>query len=71
LDRGKSIRIEYQFGDGQLSRLGDLAAELVRHNVNVIVTVDTPPTQAAQKRQSSKSRSLLQSRLIQSELDWS
>jgi putative ABC transport system substrate-binding protein len=46
---GKSISIEYQFADGQLSRLGDLAAELVRHNVDVIVTVDTPPTQAAQK----------------------
>ena len=46
---GKSISIEYQFGDGQLSRLGELAAELVRRNVDVIVTVDTPPTQAAQK----------------------
>jgi len=46
---GKTISIEYQFGDGQLSRLGELAAELVRRNVDVIVTVDTPPTQAAQK----------------------
>ena len=46
---GKNISIEYQFGDGQLSRLGELAAELVRRNVDVIVTVDTPPTQAAQK----------------------
>jgi len=46
---GKSIRIEYLFGDGQLNRLDELAAELVRHNVDVIVTVDTPPTQAVQK----------------------
>jgi putative tryptophan/tyrosine transport system substrate-binding protein len=36
---GKSISIEYQFGDGQLSLLGELAAELVRRNVDVIVTV--------------------------------
>jgi putative tryptophan/tyrosine transport system substrate-binding protein len=50
---GKSISIEYQFGDGQLSRLGELAAELVRRNVDVIVTVDTPPTQAAQKATST------------------
>jgi putative tryptophan/tyrosine transport system substrate-binding protein len=44
---GKSISIEYQFGDGDLNRLGELASELVRHKVDVIVTVDTPPTQAA------------------------
>jgi putative tryptophan/tyrosine transport system substrate-binding protein len=50
---GKSIIIEYQFGDGQLSRLGEFAAELVRRNVDVIVTVDTPPTQAAQKATST------------------
>ena len=50
---GKTISIEYQFGDGQLSRLGELAAELVRRNVDVIVTVDTPPTQAAQKATST------------------
>src|SRR6202140_1141264 len=41
---GKSISIEYQFGDGQLSRLGELATELVRRNVDVIFTVDTPQT---------------------------
>jgi putative tryptophan/tyrosine transport system substrate-binding protein len=50
---GKNISIEYQFGDGQLSRLGELANELVRRNVDVIVTVDTPPTQAAQKATST------------------
>jgi putative ABC transport system substrate-binding protein len=50
---GKSIRIEYQFGDGQLNRLGELASELVRRKVDVIVTVDTPPTQAAQRATST------------------
>jgi putative ABC transport system substrate-binding protein len=44
---GSNISIEYQFGDGQFNRLGELAAALVRLQVDVIVTVDTPPTQAA------------------------
>src|ERR1700704_968218 len=46
---GRSIGIEYRFGDGQLDRLNELASELVRLNVDVIVTVDTPPTQAAKQ----------------------
>jgi putative ABC transport system substrate-binding protein len=44
---GNNVNVEYQFGDGQLDRLGELAATLVRQKVDVIVTVDTPPTQAA------------------------
>ena len=32
-----------------MDRLGSLAAELVALNVDVIVTVDTPPTQAAKQ----------------------
>jgi putative tryptophan/tyrosine transport system substrate-binding protein len=50
---GKNISIEYQFGDGQFDRLGELAAALVRLNVDVIVTVDTPPTQAAKSATST------------------
>jgi putative ABC transport system substrate-binding protein len=50
---GNNISIEYQFGDGQLDRLGELAAALVRLNVDVIVTVDTPPTQAAKSATST------------------
>ncbi len=50
---GNNISIEYQFGDGQLGPLGDLAAALVRLNVDVIVTVDTPPTQAAKSATST------------------
>src|ERR1700694_4171435 len=41
---GKSISIEYRDAEGQLDRLPALAAELVGLNVDVIVTVDTPPT---------------------------
>lgn len=46
---GKSISIEYRDAGGQLDRLFPLAAELVALNVDVIVTVDTPPTQAAKQ----------------------
>jgi putative tryptophan/tyrosine transport system substrate-binding protein len=46
---GNNIVIEYQFGDGQLIRLRELAEALVRLKVDVIVTVDTPPTQAAKQ----------------------
>jgi putative ABC transport system substrate-binding protein len=46
---GRGISIEHRDADGQLDRLRVLAAELVGLNVDVIVTVDTPPTQAAQQ----------------------
>jgi putative tryptophan/tyrosine transport system substrate-binding protein len=35
---GKNIAIEYRYTEGELDRLSDLAAELVRLNVDVIVT---------------------------------
>jgi putative tryptophan/tyrosine transport system substrate-binding protein len=44
---GQSIR--YEFRSGQVSRLPDLAAELVRLNVDVIVTWFTPAAQAAKR----------------------
>ena len=50
---GGNISIEYQFGDGQFNRLAELADTLVRSNVDVIVTVDTPPTQAAKSATST------------------
>ena len=50
---GKSIRIEYRDAEGQADRLSGLAAELVALNVDVIVTVDTPPTQAAKQATST------------------
>ena len=46
---GKSIVIEYRGAEGKYDRLLDLAAELVRLMVDVIVTGGTPATQAAMK----------------------
>jgi ABC-type uncharacterized transport system substrate-binding protein len=50
---GKSISIEHRDAEGQAERLRPLAAELVGLNVDVIVTVDTPPTQAAKQATST------------------
>ena len=46
---GSNINIAYRDADGELNRLDPLALELVNLNVDVIVTVDTPPTQAAKR----------------------
>jgi putative tryptophan/tyrosine transport system substrate-binding protein len=35
---GKNIVIEYRWADGKIERLPDLMAELVRLNVDVVVT---------------------------------
>jgi putative ABC transport system substrate-binding protein len=45
---GKNILIEYRYAEGKLGRLPDLAAELVRLKVDVIVTTG-PATGAAKK----------------------
>src|SRR6202030_1835321 len=50
---GRNIRIEHRDAEGQAERLLPLAVELVDLNVDVIVTVDTPPTQAAKKATST------------------
>jgi ABC-type uncharacterized transport system substrate-binding protein len=50
---GKNIGIQYRDAGGQVDRLVPLAAELVALNVDVIVTVDTPPTQAAKQATST------------------
>jgi putative tryptophan/tyrosine transport system substrate-binding protein len=44
---GKSIAFEYRYGEGKIDRLPDLAAELVRLKVDVIVTTSTPTAMAA------------------------
>jgi ABC-type uncharacterized transport system substrate-binding protein len=44
---GQNITAEYRFAEGQIERLPDLAAELVRLNVEVIVAVSTPAARAA------------------------
>jgi len=46
---GKNITIEYRFAEGKLDRLPDLAAELVRLKVDVIVAAVTQPSLAAKK----------------------
>src|SRR5262245_7827666 len=44
---GKDFVIEDRFADGKLDRLNELAAELVRLKVDVIVTTGPAPTRAA------------------------
>jgi putative tryptophan/tyrosine transport system substrate-binding protein len=46
---GQSIRYEFRSDEGQVSRLPELAAELVRLKVDVIVTWFTPAAQAAKQ----------------------
>ena len=46
---GKNIAIEYRYTEGQLDRIPDLAAELVRLNVDVIVTSAISSVRAAKK----------------------
>jgi ABC-type uncharacterized transport system substrate-binding protein len=48
---GQSVSIEYRWAEGKSERLLDLAMELVRLNVDVIVTFGggVPPAQAAQR----------------------
>src|SRR5262249_35998684 len=43
---GKDFVIEFRSADGKLDRLNELAAELVRLKVNVIVTAGPTPTRA-------------------------
>ena len=45
---GKNIAIDYRFADGNSERLNELAAELVRLNVDIIVTRAIPGAVAAQ-----------------------
>src|SRR5712691_10734583 len=44
---GQHLVLEYRGAEGQYERLPDLAAELVRLQVDVIVTYGTPPSVAA------------------------
>jgi putative ABC transport system substrate-binding protein len=46
---GHDIRFEFRSAEGQIDRLPELAAELVRLPVDIIVTWFTPPAQAAKQ----------------------
>jgi putative ABC transport system substrate-binding protein len=46
---GKNIAIEYRFAEQKLDRLPELAADLVRLKVDLIVVTATPPAVAAKK----------------------
>jgi len=46
---GKNIVIEWRFAEGKLDRLSELAAELVRLKVDIIVTSSAAPTRAAKE----------------------
>src|SRR5262245_63228152 len=44
---GRTVAIEYRWAEGRTDRLAEIAAELVRRKVDVIVTGGTPPVLAA------------------------
>jgi len=46
---GHNVVIEYRYAEGRYDRFPDLAAELVRLGVDIIVTQGTPATRAAQQ----------------------
>src|SRR5215470_1772792 len=46
-EEGKNILIEQRYAEGNFDRLPELAAELVRLNVDVLVTTGTPAADAA------------------------
>ncbi len=49
LVEGQNIVIDYRFAEGRFDRLPELAAELVRLRVDVIMAGPTPPAMAAKK----------------------
>jgi len=50
---GKNLTIEYRFGEGKRDHLPELAADLVRLKVDLIVAAGDPATSAAKKATTS------------------
>jgi putative tryptophan/tyrosine transport system substrate-binding protein len=50
---GENLTIEQRWAEGKYERLPDLAAELVRSDVELILTWGTPATRAALERDPS------------------
>src|SRR3990172_7337915 len=46
---GQNITVEYRFASGRVERLPELAVELVRLKLDVIVAPNTPPAMAAKQ----------------------
>lgn len=46
---GQNVQIEYRFAEGQFDRMSELAAELVRRQVDVIVVTSNPGALAAKQ----------------------
>ena len=46
-EEGRTVAIEYRWAEGNLDRLPDLAGELVRLKVDVIIAINSPATRAA------------------------
>src|SRR6185295_13052039 len=46
---GKTINVEYRYGEGKVDRLSEQAAELVKLKVNVIVTAGSQATRPAKE----------------------
>src|SRR6516165_11439045 len=67
---GQNIRFEFRSAEGQANRVPDLAVELVRLKVDVIVTWFTPPLRRQSKRH-AKSRSSWPTLAIRSARGWS
>jgi putative ABC transport system substrate-binding protein len=46
---GRTVAIEFRWAEGRTERYAEIAAEFVRLNVDIIVTVGTPPVVAAKQ----------------------
>jgi putative ABC transport system substrate-binding protein len=46
---GQNVHFEYRWAEGKRDRLAELAADLLRHNVDVLVTTGTPAVRVAKQ----------------------